>query len=85
MKMSVEEGDIYQVEYGVGDTWKCPVCGFENETCYDEDDMEKCMNCKSNFKVYTVQEVKNIRDEQSRPDYQKISSGVKRTTPTNED
>ena len=71
--MTVEEGDIYRVEYGRGDTWKCPVCGFENETCYDDHDLEHCMNCKSDFEAYTVQEVKNIRGEQGRSDYHKIS------------
>lgn len=67
-----EEGDKFKIEYGKEDTWKCPVCGHEKFTNYDAEDMEHCPECKTDFEVYTVQEIKNLNREEGKSEYAKL-------------
>lgn len=68
-----EKGQIFPVEYGEGDTWKCPVCGYE-EKCptYDSVEMEYCTNCSSSFETYMVQEVTEVNHPEGRLDIHEV-------------
>jgi len=73
--MRFEEGDKFRVRYGDGDTWVCPICGYENLTPnYDSEEMSSCENCRSRFEVYTVQEVVDVNDEAGASEHGKIQT-----------
>jgi len=70
----VEEGDIYRVKYGEGDTWKCPVCGQEVFTPnYDTEEMLSCPECGSGFDAYIVQEVTGVGNEKGRSESESLT------------
>lgn len=69
----VEEGQIFPVKYGEGDTWKCPNCGQEVECpTYDTVEMEHCPECGSSFDCYLVQEVTEVKNQQGRSEFEEI-------------
>jgi hypothetical protein len=54
-------GDCFEVHYTDNEEVTCPICGFNNPTNFDLEDLRGCDNCGSKFKSYNVMELEELQ------------------------